>query len=75
MTIKKTAVATSLLLAMGLSASSFAGSKTEVVDGDKVTIECITQAEVDLLTDKAKAKLTLPVCEEVEKNEKETMTK
>ena len=69
MTIKKTVVATSFLLAMGFSLPGFAGTKTEVVDGDTVTIECIPAAEVDAMTDEDKAKLTLPVCENVEKNE------
>ncbi|MEH6455721.1 MAG: hypothetical protein V7749_05330 [Cocleimonas sp.] len=64
MTIKKTAITTSLLLAMGLSMPGFAETKTEMVDGDAVTIECITLAEVDLMTDEDKAKLTLPVCGE-----------
>ncbi len=67
MTIKKTAIATSLLLAMGLSSSVFA--ETKVLDGDAVTIECITAAEVEAMSDEDKAKLTLPVCENVEKNE------
>ena len=71
MTIKNTAVATSMLLAMGLSSPVFAETKTqpEVLDGDTVTIECITQAEVDLMTDVDKANLKLPVCEDVEKSE------
>lgn len=69
MIINKTVITTSLLLSMGLSAPSFAETKTEMVDGDAVTIECITLAEVDLMTDEDKAKLTLPVCEDVEKNE------
>lgn len=73
MTIKKTAVTTSFLLAMGLSTPGFADDKVEVIDGDKVTIECITQTEVDLMTDEDKAKLTLPICEEMMKEE-ETKT-
>ncbi|MGK0273244.1 MAG: hypothetical protein ACI88H_003923, partial [Cocleimonas sp.] len=46
---------------MGLSLPGFSETKAEVVDGDAVTIECITMAEVDLMTDEDKAKLTLPV--------------
>ena len=45
-----------------------------MVDADAVSIGCITQAEVDLMTDEDKAKLKLPVCEEVEKNEDGTKT-
>lgn len=66
MTIKKTIVATSFLLAMGASLPGFAESKTEVVDGDTVTIECITAAEVAAMTDDEKVKLTLPVCADAE---------
>lgn len=69
MTIKKTVIATSFMLAMGASLPGFAGTKTEVVDGDAVTIECIPLAEVEAMTDEDKAKLTVPVCEDVEKNE------
>ena len=70
MTIKKTAVATSILLAMGFSLPGFAETKPQsvVVDGDAVTIECITKAEVDMMSDEDRAKLTLPVCAEIEKN-------
>ncbi len=76
MTIKKTVVATSMILAMGITLPGFAETKPklEMLDGDAVTIECITQAEVDLMTDEDKAKLTLPVCENVEKNAEGTMT-
>ncbi|MGK0271881.1 MAG: hypothetical protein ACI88H_002547, partial [Cocleimonas sp.] len=52
----------------------FSETKAEVVDGDAVTIECITMAEVDLMTDEDKAKLTLPVCEDVQKNEEGATT-
>ena len=69
MTIKKTAVATSLLLAIGFSMPGFAETKTEIVDGDAVTIECITKVEVDKMSDEERANLTLPVCEEIEKND------
>ncbi|GAA0397102.1 hypothetical protein GCM10009133_02690 [Cocleimonas flava] len=68
MTIKKTAVATSILLAIGFSLPGFAETKTEMVDGDAVTIDCITTAEVDKMSDEDKANLKLPICEEVEKN-------
>ena len=65
MTIKKTAVTTSILLALGFSLPGFAETKTEMVDGDAVTIDCITKAEVDKMSDVDKANLKLPVCEEV----------
>ena len=70
MTIKETAVATSILLAMGLSLPGFAETKAQpvVVDGDAVTIDCITKAEVDTMSDEDRANLKLPICEEVEKN-------
>ena len=76
MTIKKTVVATAFLMAMGLSSSGFALSKPEpeVLDGDAVTIECVTLADVDLMTDEEKGELTLPVCEDVIKNAEETPT-
>lgn len=67
-TITKTAVATSFLLAIGLSFPGFVEAKTEIVDGDAVTIECITKAEVDMMSDEDRANLKLSVCEEVEKN-------
>jgi len=75
MTIKKAAISTSIVLAMGFSIPVFAqtegqpeamegtGSVT-IVDGDAVTIECVPQAEVDAMTDEDKGKLTLPVCED-----------
>lgn len=76
MTINKTALSTSLLLALGLSMSSLAQaeslpvtegtSSVTIVDGDAVTIECIPQAEVDAMTDEDKGKLTLPVCEDAQ---------
>ena len=70
MTIRKTAVATSILLAMGLSLPGFAETKPDpvMVDGDAVIIECITKAEVDMMSDEDRANLKLPVCEDVEKN-------
>ena len=66
MTINKTALSTSLLLALGLSLSSLAQAETApAVDpaAEPVALECIPQAEVDAMTDEDKAKLTLPVCE------------
>ena len=65
---KKIAVA--ILLVTGLSLPGFAETKVqpEVVDGDAVTIECITKAEVDKMSDEDKAKLILSVCEQIEKN-------
>lgn len=74
MTIKKTVITTSLLLAMSFSAPGFAENKPEIVDGDGVTIECITAADVDAMTDEDKAKLTLPICEAIQKNEDGTTT-
>lgn len=71
MTIKKTAVSTSIVLAIGLSFPLFAqteGVPETVVDGDAVTIECVPQAEVDAMTAADKEKLTLPVCEITENN-------
>ena len=70
MTIKKTVVATSFILAMGFSLPGLAETKVEMVDADTVTIECITAAEVDAMTDEDKAKLTLPVCENIEEETK-----
>ena len=75
MTIKKTAITTSIALAMGFSIPAFAQtegqpeamagtSSASVVDGDAVTIECVPQAEVDAMTDEDKGKLTLPVCKD-----------
>ena len=74
MTIKKTAVTTSFLLAMGLSLPGFADDKVEMVDGDSVTIECVTQADVDLMTEEDKAKLILPICDEMMEKKEETKT-
>lgn len=70
---KKTALSTSIILALGLSMPAFAetkaaeGATTE--DGTVVEIECVPQTEVDLMTAEAKANLTLPICE-VEVEEK-----
>ena len=82
MTISKTALSTSLLTLamMAVSSTSFAGtegvpeviegaSNVTVVDGDAVSIECITQAEVDAMTPEDKEKLTLPVCDADKSNE------
>lgn len=62
MTINKTTLSTSLLLAIGLSVSAFAQTETAPAT-EPVAIECIPQAEVDAMTDEDKGKLTLPVCE------------
>lgn len=61
MTIKKTAIATSLLLAMGFSAPGFAETSSVMVDGNAV--ECVPVADIEAMTEEDKAKLTLPVCE------------
>jgi hypothetical protein len=67
MTIKKTALSTSIILAMGFAVPAFAkteGMPEAIVDGVAVEIECIPQAEVDLMTAEDQSKLTLPVCED-----------
>jgi len=69
MTIKKTAISTSMVLAMGLSLPLFAQTEEmpkAVVDGDTAIIECIPQAEVDAMNAADKEKLTLAICEDVE---------
>ncbi len=72
MTIKKTAVSTSIVLAsvlaMGTSMSAFAQTEEmpTIVDGDTAIIECIPQAEVDTMNAADKEKLTLPTCESVD---------
>ena len=83
MTIVKTVLSTSLILAMGVSSSLFALTEGEpataeapvaaIVDGDAVVIECIPQAEVDAMTEEDKGELKLPVCDEMmnEKNAEE----
>jgi hypothetical protein len=78
----KTALSTSLLTiaVMAVSSPSFAqaegapevmegASNVTIVDGDAVSIECITQAEVDAMTAEDKEKLTLPVCDDAKSNE------
>ena len=82
MTIKKTALSTSIILAMGLAVPAFAkteGMPAIVVDGEAVEIECNTQAEADLMSEEDKGKLNLPVCEDTglsgeDKNAAEPMT-
>lgn len=75
MTIQKTAISTSIVLALGLSIPAFAQTEGQpeamegtasvtIIDGDAVTIECVPQAEVDAMTVEDKGKLTLPVCED-----------
>jgi len=71
MTINKIVLASSLLLAIGVSATGFANEKPEMVDAEAVTIECVSAADVEAMTDEDKSKLTLPVCENV-KTEEET---
>jgi len=69
MSIKKIAVASSLLLTMGFSSPLFAGSNSEqgkVLDGDALTIECIPQAEADVMEQADREKLTIPICEDIE---------
>ncbi len=81
MTIMKTALSTSLLTlaVMTVSSTSFAktggvpevmegASDVTVVDGDAVSIECISQADVDAMTAEDKANLKLPVCDDANKS-------
>jgi len=73
MTTKKTALSTSIILAVGLAVPAFAqteGVPVTVVDGEAVEIECIPQAEVDLMSEEDKGKLNLPVCEDAAASEK-----
>ena len=76
MKINKLALTTSLLLAMGFTAPSFAESAaTTAVDAavetaDAATTEvteaaadCATQADFDAMSDADKAALTTPICE------------
>ncbi len=81
MTINKTAIATSVTLALGFSLPLYAqteGVPSTVVDGDAVTIECIPQAEVDAMNPIDREKLTLPICEvidgEMNKEDSKTIT-
>ncbi|KAG1707728.1 Miniconductance mechanosensitive channel YbdG [Nymphon striatum] len=75
MLLKKVVLTSSMALALSavFSANTWAESpaveapKMEIIDGDKVTIECIPQAEVDAMSAGDKEKLTLPVCDETEK--------
>ena len=79
MAIKKTALSTAIILAMGFAIPALAKTEvmpTAVVDGEAMEIECIPQAEVDLMTEEDQVKLNLPVCEdaglsEMEKNVEE----
>ncbi len=67
MRINKTALSTSIILAMGLSIPAFAEVVTKdaaaTMDGKVVEIECVPQTEVDLMTTEDKAKLMLPICD------------
>lgn len=72
MKINKLALTTSLLLAMGFTAPSFAESAatTAVETADAATTEvteaaadCATQADFDAMSDADKAALTTPICE------------
>ena len=79
MTIQKTAMLTSIFFAAGLTTIAFAKtegqpamegtSSVTIIDGDAVTIECIPQAEVDVMTAQDKEKLKLPVCEDASASE------
>jgi len=69
MTMKKIVLASSLLLAIGVSTTGFANEKPEMLDADNVTIECVSAADVEAMTDEDKTKLILPVCENVKMEE------
>jgi hypothetical protein len=73
MNIKTTKISTALILAMGLSMPFFASAEDKKeampVEGAEV-VECITQADIDVMTDADKAKLTARVCNEEEAAEK-----
>ncbi len=58
MSIKNLLFAASMLLAFG-SVSAWAATSEESTDA-----ECVTQAEVDAMSDEAKANLEVPVCDE-----------
>jgi len=64
MTIRKTVLSTSIILAMGFATSAFAKTEPMPVEGEVVEIKCIPQAEVDLMTEADKSKSELPVCED-----------
>lgn len=73
MTIKKIAVTSSMVLALGLSLPLFAASheaKEKVQDGDALTIECIPQLEADAMEQADREKLTIPICEDVDEGMK-----
>lgn len=68
MTIKKTTLTSSMILALGLSLPLFAASDADapkIVDGDGIVIECIPQLEVDAMNPTDKEKLTIPICEDI----------
>ena len=69
MTTKKMLITASFILAMGASSTGFAETKTEMVDGNTATIECVTTVNIANMTEEDKAKLTLPICENLEKSE------
>jgi hypothetical protein len=72
MNIKTTKTSTALILAMGLSMPFLASAEKKEampVEGAEVT-ECVTQADIDAMTDADKAKLTARVCTEEEAAEK-----
>lgn len=70
MLLKKVVLTSSMALALSaiFSANTWAETpiveapKMEIIDGDKVAIECIPLAEVDVMSAEDKEKLTLPVC-------------
>jgi hypothetical protein len=63
MSIKNLLLAASMLLALG-SVSAWAASH------EKAEMECVPQAEFDVMSDEDKSKLTLSVCEGDEGDEK-----
>jgi len=63
MSTLKTTLSTSIVLAMGLSLPFLAHAEGKAqMDESAVAIDCVLPAEVEAMTDEAKAKLTLPVC-------------
>ena len=68
MNIKTKILSTSMLLALGLS-MPFEAAQAEEEKAVDTAVECISAADIEAMTDEAKANLTQPVCEEAEKTE------
>ena len=70
MNIKATKTSTALILVMGLSVPFLASAEDKkaampATEGAEV-VECVTQADIDVMSDADKAKLTTRVCTEEE---------